>query len=75
MDKLKEHYTKLIQQYREIFVSVLNAMQGEINTLKEQDKIKNYLDIEVEKHIKLQRDLIIERRKNFEHVSFCSTNI
>jgi len=65
MDKLKEHYTKLIQQYREIFVSVLNAMQGEINTLKEQDKIKNYLDIEVEKHIKLQRDLIIERRKNF----------
>ena len=64
MDKLKEHYEKLVKQYREVFVSVLNAMQGEINGLKHEE-IKNYLDVEVEKHIQLQRKLVIERRKNF----------
>ena len=65
MDKLKDHYKNLVQLYREVFVSVLNAMQGEINTLK-HDEIKNYLDVEVEKHIDLQRKLVLERRKNFK---------
>ena len=64
MDKLKEHYEQLIKQYREIFVSVLSAMQGEINSLKHEE-IKNYLDNEVEKHIQLQKKLVLERRKNF----------
>lgn len=64
MDKIKEHYKQLIQQYREIFVSVLNAMQGEINSLK-PDEIKSYLDNDVEEHIKLQRNLVKERRNNF----------
>lgn len=64
MEKLKEHYKQLVKQYREIFVSVLNAMQGEINGLK-HDEIKNYLDNEVEKHIQFQRKLVVERRKNF----------
>ena len=40
-------------------------MQGEINSLKHED-IKNYLDIEVEKHIETQRKLVLERRKNFK---------
>ena len=65
MDKIKEHYEQMIKQYREIFVSVLHAMQGEINSLKHED-IKNYLDIEVEKHIETQRKLVLERRKNFK---------
>lgn len=64
MDKLKEHYKQLIKMYREVFVSVLNAIQGEIKGLK-PDEIKNYLDSEVEKHIQFQRKLVIERRKNF----------
>lgn len=64
MDKLKEHYEQLVKQYREVFVSVLNAMQGEINGLKHEE-IKNYLDVEVEKHIQFQRNLVVERRKNF----------
>ncbi len=64
MDKLKEHYKQLIQQHREIFVAVLNAMQGEINALK-HDEIKHYLDVEVEKHIQFQRNLVVEKRKNF----------
>ncbi|MBR1680551.1 YkgJ family cysteine cluster protein [bacterium] len=65
MDKLKEHYNQLVQQYRQIFVSVLNAMQGEISVLK-HDEIQNYLDVEVEKHIQFQRNLVKERRKNFK---------
>ncbi|MBR1943430.1 YkgJ family cysteine cluster protein [bacterium] len=64
MDKIKEHYTQLIQEYRQIFVSVLNAMHGEINSLKHEE-IKNYLDVEVEKHIQLQRELVKEKRKQF----------
>ncbi len=64
MDKLKDHYEQLVKQYREVFVSVLNAMQGEINGLKHEE-IKNYLDVEVEKHIQFQRNLVVERRKNF----------
>lgn len=64
MDKIKKHYEDLIQQYRRIFVSVLNAMQGAINSLKHEE-IKNYLEVEVEKHIQLQRNLVLERRKNF----------
>lgn len=65
MDKIKEHYQQLILQYREIFVSVLNAMQGEINTFKEHAEIENYLNVDVEKHIQTQRNLILERRKNY----------
>jgi len=64
MDKIKEHYTQLIQEYRQIFVSVLNAMQGEINSLKHEE-IKDYLDVDVEKHIQLQRELVREKRKQF----------
>ena len=52
------------QQYREVFVSVLNAMQGEINGLKPEE-IENYLNVDVEKHIQLQKNLVLERRKNF----------
>ncbi len=67
MEKLKEHYTQLVKTYREVFVAVLNAMQGEINVLNhDKEKIKNYLDNDVEEHIKLQRNLVLERRKNFE---------
>ncbi len=64
MDKLKEHYKQLVQEYREVFVSVLNAMQGEINGLKPEE-IENYLNVDVEKHIQLQKNLVTERRKNF----------
>ncbi len=69
MNELKEHYTKLVQQYRQIFVSVLNAIQGEINLLK-HDEIENYLNVEIEKHIKLQKKLVIERRNSF-HCGMC----
>ena len=64
MDKLKEHYENLIKQYREIFVTVLNTMQGEINQLKHEE-IDNYLNVEVETHLNLQRKLIKERRNNY----------
>ena len=64
MDKLKEHYTNLVKKYREIFVSVLSAMQGEINKLS-HDEIKNYLENEVVKHIQFQRNLVLEKRKQF----------
>lgn len=64
MDKLKEHYTNLVKKYREVFVSVLSAMQGEMNKLS-HDEIKNYLENEVEKHIQFQRNLVLEKRKQF----------
>ena len=64
MDKLKEHYTNLVKKYREVFVSVLSAMQGEINKLS-HDEIKNYLENEVVKHIQFQRNLVLEKRKQF----------
>lgn len=69
MDNLKEHYEQLVKRYREIFVSVLSAMQGEINSLKPEE-VKNYLEVEVEKHIQFQRNLILERKKNF-HCKMC----
>lgn len=47
MDNLKEHYEQLVKRYREIFVSVLSAMQGEISSLKHEE-VKNYLEVEVE---------------------------
>lgn len=64
MDKIKEHYKQLIQEYRQIFVSVLNTIQGEINSLS-LDEIKNYLDVEVERNIQMQRELVKEKRKDF----------
>ena len=64
MENLKEHYENLVQQYRKIFVSVLHAMQGEINSLKHEE-IANYLDVEVEKHLELQRKLVKEKREQF----------
>ena len=69
MDNLKEHYEQLVKRYREIFVSVLSAMQGEISSLKPEE-VKNYLEVEVEKHIQFQRNLILERKKNF-HCKMC----
>lgn len=65
MENLKEHYEQLVKKYREIFVSVLSAMQGEISALKPEE-VKNYLEVEVEKHIQFQRNLILERRKNYK---------
>ena len=67
MDKLKEHYTELVKLYREVFVAVLNAMQGEINSLNhDKEAIKKYLDIDVENHIQLQRNIITDRRTCFK---------
>lgn len=69
MENLKEYYKNLVMQYREIFVQVLNTMQGEISALK-HDEIRNYLDVEVEGHLELQRNLIKKRREKF-HCGLC----
>ncbi len=64
MDKLKRHREELLKKYREVFVSVLTSIQGELNGLT-PDKIRNYLDNDLEKHIQAQRNEIIERRKKY----------
>ncbi|MGN1124890.1 MAG: YkgJ family cysteine cluster protein [Candidatus Gastranaerophilaceae bacterium] len=69
MEKLKEHYEALIKKYREIFASVLHVVQGEINSLKPEE-IRHYLEVDLEKNIDNQRELIREKRKEF-HCGMC----
>lgn len=64
MDRLKEHREELLKKYREIFVSVLTSIQGELNGLA-PDKIREYLEKDLENHIQSQRKEIIERRKKY----------
>lgn len=64
MDKLKRHREELLKKYREVFVSVLASIQGELNGLT-PNKIREYLEKDLEKHIQSQRKEILERRKKF----------
>ena len=71
MENLKEHYEQLVKKYREIFVSVLSAMQGEISALKPEE-VKNYLEVEVEK---LRAKMTETEMKTVAGMNFCKGNI